>query len=583
MLKFLKYLAKYWWQVVILFAGVCLQVWSSLQLPDMMSQIVNKGIIGADQTYIYREGGLMLLVTIAGGIGTLVAGFFAARVGAAVAAKIREDTFKKVISFSPNETNKFSTASLITRSTNDVNQVQQVTIMGLRMALQAPLMGVGAVVKAFTTAPDMAWIIALAVGSLLTVIITVMIFALPKFRFLQKLIDKLNSVTRENLTGIRVVRAFNNEKYEQKKFQKANDELTKTNLFVNRVMVVVFPIVQLILNVTTLLVIWVGASFVEKGAVEIGNLMAFMQYALQVMMAFMFLAMIFIMLPRAMVSWKRIDEVLTTKLSIRPPKKAKKPRSGEHGIVEFKGVSFSYPDADEPVLRDISFKAEPGQTVAFIGSTGSGKSTLINLIPRFYDVSSGQVLLDGVDVRDYASKDLTDKIGYVPQRGVLFSGSVESNVAYGMDDKDEKRITKAIDIAQAHEFVRKMDDGVKSKISQGGTNVSGGQKQRLSIARAIAKDPEIYIFDDSFSALDYRTDRNLRAALKKQTKNATVLIVGQRISTIKSADKIIVLDEGKVVGDGTHRELLESCRVYQEIARSQLSTAEYAAEVSHGE
>ncbi len=579
MISFLKYLSRYWWQVLLLLAGLSCNVWSSLELPAMMSDIVNKGIVGGDQNFIYQKGLMMLVVTAIGGVGTVVAGFFAARIGAGIAAEVRKDIFQKVMRFSISETNKFQTASLITRSTNDVNQVQMVTTMALRMALMSPLMGVGAIFKAIDTAPDLTWIIAMAIGALLIVIMTVILFALPKFKIVQKLTDKLNLVARENLTGLRVVRAFNNEKREEKKFARANDDLTRVNLFVNRIMVVMFPFVFLLLNVSTLLIIWAGAGFVESGAVQIGNLMAFMQYAMQVMMSFMFLAMVFIMVPRAMVSWKRINEVLTTELSIKPAEKPIKPNRNIHGEVEFKNVSFAYPGADEPVLKDISFTAKPGQTTALIGSTGSGKSTVINLVPRFYDVTDGTVLVDDIDVREMSEKDLISRIGFVPQKGILFSGTVASNIKYGAPKLSDKEMKKAATVAQAN-FIKKLDGAFGAHIAQGGGNVSGGQKQRLSIARAIAKNPEIYIFDDSFSALDYKTDVALRHALKPITKNSTVLVVAQRISTIKHAEQIIVLDKGRIVGQGTHSELLKNCGVYQEIARSQLSDIELKKEMA---
>jgi ATP-binding cassette subfamily B protein len=573
-MKFLKYLLNYWWQILVLFGGLALQVWSTLQLPDMMSQIVNQGIVGGDQDFIVAEGLWMLGVALLGGVGMLVAGFFASRVGAGLARKVREDVFKKTMSFSANEMRKFSTSSLITRTTNDVTQLQMVTTMVLRMSCQAPLMGVGAILKALDTAPGMSWIIMLAVGLLLILIVTVVIVVLPKFNLLQNLVDKLNLVTRENLTGLRVVRAFNNEEHEEKKFDRTNKELNKVNLFVNRVMVVTFPIVQLILNFTTLLVIWFGAGLIDSGAIEIGNMMAFMQYAMQVMMSFMFLMMAFVMVPRAMVSWKRVREVLNTTLSVRPPARSRKAKLSQYGTVEFKDVTFKYPGADEAVLQHVSFTAKAGQTTALIGSTGSGKSTLINLVPRFYDTSAGQVLVDGVDVRDYDQKDLTRKIGYVSQKGVLFSGTVSSNIALGASDMTGKQIHRAARIAQAYEFVEKLEDKFRSHIAQGGSNVSGGQKQRLSIARAVARDPEIYIFDDSFSALDFRTDLALREALKPVTKTAVMLIVAQRIGTIKHADQIVVLDKGKVAGVGTHEQLLTECQVYREIAASQLSDDE---------
>ncbi|MCL1929893.1 ABC transporter ATP-binding protein/permease [Candidatus Saccharibacteria bacterium] len=577
MIKYLKYLSHYWWQVLLLFAGLSVQVWSALQLPDMMSQIVNKGIVGGDQDFIMGEGILMLLVALAGGAGMLIAGFFASRVGSGLARDVREEVFKKTMNFSISEISKFSTSSLITRTTNDVMQIQMVTILVLRMSCQAPLMGVGAILKALDTAPGMSWIIMLAVALLLMLVVSVIVVAVPKFKLLQKLIDKVNLVTRENLSGLRVVRAFNNETHEEKKFDAANKELTRVNLFVSRVMVVTFPIVQLILNFTTLMVIWFGAGLIDSGAIEIGNMMAFMQYAMQVMMSFMFLMMAFIMVPRAMVSWQRITEVLNTPLSIKSAAKSKNAKTAQRGTVEFRGVSFKYPGAEESVLKDVSFIAKAGQTTAFIGSTGSGKSTLINLVPRFYDATAGQVLVDGVNVRDYNQKELVRKIGFVPQKGVLFSGTVSSNIAFGSAGLSKKQIREAARVAQAQDFVEKLDHQFESHIAQGGANVSGGQKQRLSIARAVAKNPEIYIFDDSFSALDFRTDLALREALKPATKNAAVLIVAQRVGTIKHADQIVVLDKGRVVGVGTHQKLLKSCAVYREIAASQLGDDELKA------
>jgi ATP-binding cassette subfamily B protein len=579
MLKFLKYLKPYWWMILLLFAGLSLQVWSALQLPDIMAQIVNNGIVAQDLNYIEYRGLMMLGVALVGGVGMIIAGFFASRIGTGFSRDIRNTLFKKILSFSISEIDKFSTASLINRTTNDIQQIQQTLVMVLRMSLQAPLMAAGAIFKAFETAPSMAWIIALSIAVLLAIFVTVMFIALPKFNIIQKLNDRLNRVTRENLTGLRVVRAFNNEKYEERKFQVANDEVTRVNLFVSRVMSVTMPFVQLIFNCTTLLIIWVGAHAIEEGAIEIGNMMAFMQYAIQVIMSFMFLTMAFIIAPRAVVSWKRLREVLDTKLSIKPAKHPQKPSQQIRGQVEFKNVSFKYHGADKPVLKNISFKTESGTTTALIGSTGSGKSTLINLIPRFYDVTAGEVLVDGIDVKNYADNDLMDKLGYVPQKGVLFSGTVASNIAFGMAKPNQKQIAQAAEVAQAADFIKKLDKQFDAPIAQGGSNVSGGQKQRLSIARAIARDPEIYIFDDSFSALDFKTDLKLREALKKVTKDSAVIIVAQRIGTIKHADQIIVLDEGQVVGRGTHYELLETCPVYREIARSQFSDSELKAEL----
>jgi len=544
----------------------------------MMSQIVNQGIVGSDQDFIFAKGIEMLAVALVGGAGMVVSGWFAARIGAGLARRMREDIFAKIMSFSLAEINGFSTASLITRTTNDVMQVQQGTIMTLRMCLQAPLMGVGAVLKALETAPEMTWIIALAVGILFIIMITVFSFAMPKFNLLQRLIDKLNLVTRENLTGMRVIRAFNNESVATKKFAVANDELTSVNLFVSRVFSVMFPTVMLILNFTLLLIIWVGATYIDSGVIEIGNMMAFIQYAMQAMMAFMFLTMAFIMIPRAFVSWKRINAVMTTKNSIVPPSEPVKPNKQLRGTVEFKNASFAYPGADDPVLQDICFTASPGQTTAIIGSTGSGKSTLINLIPRLYDVTDGAVLVNGVDVRQLSARDLMKRIGYIPQKSTVFSGTIESNVVFG-SPKNNAKLSDSLRTAQASEFVSRLPKKVREIVDQGGNNLSGGQKQRLSIARAIYKNPEIYIFDDSFSALDFKTDQKLRLALAKKTKQAAMLVVAQRIGSIKQADQIIVLDKGRIVGIGTHYDLLQNNQVYREIAASQLSDDELAAEL----
>ena len=446
--------------------------------------------------------------------------------------------------------------------------------MLLRLALMAPFMAFGALQKALENAPSLSWIIVVAAATMFAVIICLFIFGLPKFQSLQKLVDKLNLVTRENLTGLRVVRAFNNEKKEEQKFEDANKDLTKVNLFVNRLMAMMQPFMVLVLNLTVIAVIWFGAKFVESGDIQIGNMMAFMQYATQVIFSFLMISIIFILVPRAAVSAKRVAEVISTDSSVSNPKVAKKIKADSKGRIEFKDVTFTYPGADLPVLTDINFSAEPGQTTAFIGSTGSGKSTLINLIPRFYDVSAGQVLVDGIDVRDLELSELYKQIGYVPQKGVLFSGTIKSNIAYGNKKTTDNDMEKAAQIAQASEFIKKLDNGFNNKIAQGGANVSGGQKQRLSIARAIAVKPKVFIFDDSFSALDYKTDTRLRHALYKETKDKTVLIVGQRINTIMNADKIIVINEGKIVGQGTHSELMQTNETYREIAYSQLSDKE---------
>ena len=490
---------------------------------------------------------------------------------------LRDQVFERIENFALADFHTFSTASLITRSTNDIQQIQTTSIMLLRIALMAPLMAIGGLQKALMNAPSLSWIIALAVSVLLIVILTLFILAIPRFSKLQKLIDKLNLVARENLTGLRVVRAFHTEVVEQRKFENVNQPLTRFNLVVNRLMMITEPVMTLVMSVSTVAVVWFGAVAISSGDLEIGNMLAFMQYAMQVIISFLMISMVFIMAPRAAVSIKRVSEVLNIQPSIGDSKQPKPLSQNGTGRIEFKDVTFSYPDADLPVLSGISFTAEPGQTTAFIGSTGSGKSTLINLIPRFYDVSAGQILLDGVDVRDLKLTDLYSQIGYVPQKGVLFSGSIKSNVAYGNSQVSKEVIQRAIKVAQAGEFVSKLDDGLESGVAQGGSNVSGGQRQRLSIARALAVQPNVYIFDDSFSALDFKTDAWLRKELRNETKGKTVLIVGQRINTIADADKIIVLDEGKIVGQGCHNELMKSCEVYREIATSQLSDKELKA------
>ena len=549
---------------------------ANLQLPDYMAKIINDGIIGESMNAIYRNGGIMLLVTLGGGIAAVGVGFLATRVATSFARDIRRKVFEKVESFSIAEFNSLSTASLITRSTNDIQQIQMVTLMILRMVLMAPFMAIGALQNAIQNAPELSWIIAMAVGALFVIIVVLFTTALPKFKILQKMVDMLNLVTRENLTGLRVIRAFNKEKTEEKKFDEANTDLMRLNLFVNRLMIILQPFMMLLMNIALVAIVWFGAQLVSDNSIEIGNMMAFMQYATQVIMSFLMISIIFIMIPRASVSAKRVNEVLNTTATIRDPKNPTKPARNGHGRIEFRDVTFTYPDADSPVLSGINFTAEPGQTTAFIGSTGSGKTTLIGLIPRFYDVTAGQVLIDNVDVRDMRLRDLSGQIGYVPQKGVLFSGTVKSNVTYGNKRASTKEIDTAIKVAQASDFVKKLEDGLQSNISQGGTNVSGGQKQRLSIARALAVKPKVYIFDDSFSALDFKTDAKLRKALQKETAGKTVLIVGQRISTIMNADKIIVMDEGKIVGQGTHDELMKHNVVYQEIAHSQLSDEELA-------
>ena len=526
--------------------------------------------------YLVKSGVQMVLLALLAMVASVLVTFFSARVAAAVAHDLRGDVYRKVIGFNSHEFNQFSTASLITRSTNDIQQIQMLLAMGFRLILYSPILGIGGVLKVIKTDVSMSWIIALAVILIMLVIGMLFKVAMPRFTKLQTLIDRLNLVTREQLTGIMVSRAFSAEKHEEERFEQANQDLTKTNLFVNRCMTFMMPIMMLIMNGISVLIVYKGAYAIDDGSMQVGDLMAFIQYAMQIIMSFLMIAMMSIIIPRANVAAKRIHEVLSTEPTIHDPGQPKLPAAGEKGTVEFDHVSFAYPEADEKVLEDISFRAEKGQTVAVIGSTGSGKSTLINLIPRFYDVTSGAVRVDGVDVREMAKKDLCARLGYVPQKSVLFSGTIDSNLRYGCTDASEEEIRKAAEIAQASEFIEEKDEKYDTPIAQGGTNVSGGQKQRLSIARAIAKKPEILIFDDSFSALDYKTDVALRRALKESTADTTTIIVAQRISTILHADQIIVLDEGKVAGKGTHKELLKNCEVYRQIATSQLSEEELA-------
>ena len=527
--------------------------------------------------YLIRSGLQMLGLALISMLAAVLVTFLASRVAALLGHDLRNMVYRKVISFSSAEMNHFSTASLITRSTNDIQQVQMLMTMVFRIVLYAPIIGIGGITKVLETESGMTWILAVAVAALAVLIVTLLVVAMPRFRKLQTLIDRLNLITREILTGLSVIRAFSTEKHEEERFEEANHRLMKTNLFVNRCMTFMMPLMMLIMNGVSVLIVYVGAHHIDEGALQVGDMMAFIQYTMQIIMAFLMISMLSVMLPRASVSAKRITEILETEVSIREPEQPKKPSGDRKGEVEFSHVSFRYPGAEEEVLHDITFTAKKGETVAFIGSTGSGKSTLVNLIPRFFDVSEGSICIDGVDIREMDIKDLRSRLGYVPQKGVLFSGTIESNLRFGAGEASMEELNKAADIAQASEFIAAKDDGMQSPIAQGGTNVSGGQKQRLSIARAVAKRPEIYIFDDSFSALDYKTDAALRQALKKETSEATTLIVAQRISTILHADKIMVLDNGNVVGSGTHKELLKSCEVYQQIAKSQLSKEELEA------
>ena len=548
MLKLLHYLKPYFWQTILLLVVTVIRTWSALQLPALMADIVNHGIVQHDLTYVRQTSLLMLVyaaLTAASGFGS---SFLAARIGTSFARDLRADLFQKVLNLGIGEIEKFSTASLITRTTNDINQIQQAVIMCLSLMLRVPLTCVIAVGLAVATAPSMTWIIALAVAIVVTIVICIFIVVGPKFKTLQKLVDKITLLTRENLTGLRVVRAFNNQRLEKSKFDDANRELTRTNIFVNKMLYLMNP------------------------------MMAFMQYAIQVVMSFLMMSMLLIILPRANVSAQRLNEVLHARPQIRWPRRtagvpAKRPS------VEFRKVSFAYDAAEAKVLHEISFVAQAGQTTARIGSTGSGKSTVINLVPRFLEVSSGEILVNGLNVKDYTEDDLMARIGYVPQRGKLFSGTIRENIQFGAPGATQQQVKLAAEISQSAEFIQKLPGGYDARVASGGNNLSGGQRQRLAIARAIAKNPDIYIFDDAFSALDLKTDQKLRAALAEVTADAVVLVVAQRISTIKHAEQIVVLDHGRVVGKGTHWELLAGCQVYQEIARSQLSEAEYAAEL----
>ena len=573
MITLLKRFRPVDWILTALILGLTVaQVWFDLELPtysaNIISEITNEG---ATVGSVLSIGGTMLLLALGSMACSMAIGFIAAYVSAHFSYSLRGDVYRKVVSFSFEEINRFSTPSLITRSTNDIQQVQMAVVMILRMAISAPITAIWAIFRIQATSATLTAATAVALCVLVAVLITIFVIVMPKFKLIQRLTDRLNGVTRENLTGLRVVRAYNAEQYQEEKFGKVNEEVTRVNLFTNRVMGLMSPFMMIVMNGITLAIYWLGASLINEGSLDFATMTAFSMLAMQVLMAFMMLTMLFIMLPRASVSAKRINEVLETENRIGEPAEPKP--FTERATVEMKNVSFRYPDADGYVLKDISFRAKQGETVAFIGATGSGKSTLVNLIPRFYDATEGEVLVDGVNVREVRQADLRARIGYVPQKGTLFSGTVASNIGYG-GVTDDQKIRSAAEVAMASEFVEQMEEGYDSHISQGGKNVSGGQKQRLSIARAAAIDPEIFIFDDSFSALDYKTDREVRSRLKEYTKNATSLIVAQRIGTIRDADLIIVLDRGVAVGQGTHEELLKTCPVYREIALSQLSKEE---------
>ena len=553
--------------VVLLFAEAMLE----LALPGYMADIIDDGIIAGDMKQIYKIGILMIGISAAIVLCATGVSLFASKTAARSARDIRKAVFRKVMYFANEEMEDFSTASLITRSTNDIQQIQMAAVMTLRLGMFAPVMGIGAIIKALRTSVPLAWTIGIAFGAIVILMAFMFIITLPKFKVVQEKVDKLNLVMNERLRGILVIRAFNTQKYEEDRFDHANNDLTKLNLFVNRAMSVMMPVMMLIMNLTSILIVWAGAHYIDAGNLEIGSMLAFIQYAMQIIISFLFIAMMFIFLPRAAVSMGRVGEILKKEISITDKENTQEIRD-KCGVVEFKNVSFRYADAEDAVLSDISFTARSGETTAFIGSTGSGKTTLVNLIPRFFDVTEGSITIDGVDIRDMKQHELREMIGYVPQKGMLFSGDIKSNIAYGAEDKSFENIKRAAEVAQAEDFIMEKEEGFDAPVAQGGTNVSGGQKQRLSIARALAKKAPIYIFDDSFSALDFKTDAALRKELKKSAGESTLLIVAQRISTIADADQIIVLNEGRIAGKGTHKELMQTCGVYREIASSQLDS-----------
>ena len=582
MLKSIKYLKPYFWQCLLIVLGVALQVYTALELPALSSDIMNKGVAESNMSFIFQTGLFMLGVTALGSLGSIVSSYFSAKVSSRVAMDMRKSIFAKVMSLSFADVEKFSTASLITRTTGDIWTVQRTLIMSLTMMVRVPFMAIGAIIQAFRTAPNMTWVIAVSVAILFIQAAILISLAIPKFKVYQDILDKINSITRENLTGIKVIRALNKQKYEENKFERSNEKLKTTDIYISKVMAFQQPVVNLVFNLSAVLILYVGVSSLRTDMSYLGRMLAFAQYSAQVLMSFLFLTFLFVMIPRGNVSSKRISEVLETKSQITFKDQMTETPS-EIPSVEFKHVTFSYGEKSEAIIEDISFVAKAGQTTAFIGSTGSGKSTLINLVPRFFDATEGEVLINNLNIKEYTENALMDKIGYVPQRGYLFTGTVRSNILYGVENLQKSeldaRMRHAAKIAQAEEFVTKLKDQYDAPISQGGTNVSGGQRQRLAIARALAKQPEILIFDDAFSALDMKTDKKLREDLKSEIQDTVVLIVAQRISTIKEAEQIIVLDQGKMVGKGTHLELLKKCRVYQEIAKSQFSEEEFADEM----
>ncbi|MDD2484298.1 MAG: ABC transporter ATP-binding protein [Eubacteriales bacterium] len=574
MIRLIKYLKPYSGLILLSVLLLFIQAASELALPGYMSDIVNRGIATADTSYIIKTGVLMIAVTLLSVVCSTAVGLLASKTAAGSCKDLRSDLFKKVQLFSNAEFDQFSASSLITRTTNDITQIQQLLIMMIRMVFYAPILAVGGFLHALAKSSSMSWIIGVAVVMLLCIVFTVFSLAIPKFKRIQTIIDRVNAVVRENLEGMLVIRAFNTQRFEEARFDEVNKELTAVSLFVHRVMSGMMPAMMLLMNLVTVAVVWVGASQVADFRLDVGDMMAYMQYVMQIIMAFLMMSMMFIQIPRASISAGRIADVLKTEPSITDVAESTVPMPRLRGEVCFDKVTFSYPGASEPVLREISFTASPGQTTALIGSTGSGKSTIVNLIPRFYDITEGEIRIDGMDIKKMSLHDLRENLGYVPQRGMLFSGTIRSNLTYADANASEEEIRKAAEIAQAMEFIEAKPEGFASAIAQGGSNVSGGQKQRLAIARALLKNPQIYIFDDSFSALDYKTDANLRAALKEKTKSSTVLLIAQRISTIRDAEQILVLEQGRIVSRGTHKELLKQCEVYQEIAASQLSEEE---------
>lgn len=569
----LKYYKKYVPYIIMIILFLFGQAMCELTLPAYMSDIIDEGIVKGDMPYIWRTGVIMIGIAMVTMICAVCGSFIASRVAAKSSRDIRHALFNKVTNFSPAELEEFSTASLITRSTNDVQTVQQTTVMLLRMAIFAPLMGIGSVVRALGTSVELSWTVGLALLAIVCIMTAAFFLVLPKFKILQKKLDRINLIMKERLSGMLVIRAFTTEKSEEERFDDANWDLTKLNLFVNKAMSFMMPLLMFVMNAVGILIVWAGAHLIEADKLMIGDMLAYLQYAMHVIMSFLFVTMMFIMIPRAAVSAQRIGAVLDVEPSIEDPENPETLREAK-GLVEFRNVSFAYPDAEEKTLESISFTAEPGKTTAIIGGTGSGKSSLIKLIPRFFDVSEGEILLDGTDIRSITQHELREHIGYIPQQGVLFSGTIASNLQYGKADADEAEMTEAAQVAQAMTFIEEKPDRFNEQVSQGGTSVSGGQKQRLSIARALVKKPDIYIFDDSFSALDFKTDKALRAALKEKVGDSTMIIVAQRINTIMDADQILVLDDGRLVGKGTHEELMQSCSVYREIALSQLSEEE---------